>query len=49
LTSEVPTIGVCWDADRLDLTRVGIMPDPEFFSTAAGKEAVEILRTMFSE
>lgn len=33
-----PTIGVCWDADRLDLTRVGIIPNPELLSTKAGKE-----------
>lgn len=28
-----PTIGACWDADRLHLPRVGIDPDPERFST----------------
>lgn len=32
-----PTIGVCLDADRLDLPRVGIIPDPEFLSTSTGK------------
>ncbi len=32
------TIGTCWDADRLDLGRVGIVPDPAFMSTAFGKE-----------
>jgi uncharacterized protein len=34
------TIGVCWDADRLDLARVGITPSPLLLSTAAarGKE-----------
>ncbi|HNW92899.1 MAG TPA: hypothetical protein PKM88_08325 [bacterium] len=32
-----PTIGTCWDADRLDLGRVGIIPAPQFMSTAAGK------------
>jgi uncharacterized protein len=36
-TSDDPTIGCCWDADRLDLPRVSIEPDPEFMSTAAGK------------
>lgn len=36
--SDDPTIGVCWDADRLDLTRVGIMPDDKYLSTKAGKE-----------
>ncbi len=37
-TSDNPTIGVCWDADRLDLPRVGITPDPNLLSTKAGKE-----------
>ena len=35
LTSPDPTIGACWDADRLDLPRVGITPDPDLLSTAA--------------
>lgn len=35
--SANPTIGACWDADRLDLDRVGITPDPALLSTAAGK------------
>ena len=34
---EDPTIGVCLDADRLDLGRVGIMPDPELMSTVTAK------------
>lgn len=29
------TVGVCWDADRLDLWRCGITPDPRYLSTAA--------------
>jgi len=33
-----PTIGTCWDADRLDLGRVGVIPDPEFMSTDFGRE-----------
>ena len=32
------TIGTCLDADRLDLGRVGIVPDPRFMSTAYGRE-----------
>ena len=35
--SEDPTIATCWDADRLDLPRVGIAPDPLYFSTEEGK------------
>ncbi len=33
-----PTIGACWDADRLDLPRVGIRPDPAMLSTNAAKQ-----------
>ena len=33
-----PTIATCWDADRLDLGRVGIVPDPAYLSTAFGRE-----------
>src|SRR5262249_31574919 len=36
--SEDPTIGTCWDADRLDLGRVGLAPSAEFMSTAFGRE-----------
>ena len=28
----------CWDADRLDLSRVGIVPSEQFMSTKVGKE-----------
>ena len=28
-----PTIQVCWDADRLDLPRVGTRPRPKYFGT----------------
>lgn len=30
-----PTIQTCWDADRLDLGRVGIMPSPAYLSRQA--------------
>jgi uncharacterized protein len=36
--SNDPTIGTCWDADRLDLDRVCITPKPDFMSTDFGKE-----------
>lgn len=39
--SDDNTIGACWDADRLDLGRVGITPDPKFFSTEIGKVYAE--------
>ena len=32
------TVGVCFDADRLDLGRVGITPDPKFLNTAVARE-----------
>jgi uncharacterized protein len=31
------TIKCCWDADRLDLTRIGICPDPEMLNTESAK------------
>jgi uncharacterized protein len=37
-TSQDPTIGACWDADRLDLGRVGITPVPRYMSTSTGRE-----------
>lgn len=33
LVTHVPTIQACWDADRLDLPRVGIMPDPKLLGS----------------
>lgn len=33
------TVQVCWDADRLDLGRVGHMPDPERLCTPAARNA----------
>lgn len=32
-----PTIQTCWDADRLDLGRIGIEPDPRHLCTVAAK------------
>ncbi|MCB2041992.1 MAG: hypothetical protein KDH48_15080, partial [Rhodoferax sp.] len=34
------TVLTCWDADRLDLGRVGIRPLPERLCTAAAREPV---------
>jgi uncharacterized protein len=36
-----PTIATCWDADRLDLARVGLIPDPSFMSTTFGAEIAQ--------
>ncbi|HAL72243.1 MAG TPA: hypothetical protein DCP71_10770 [Verrucomicrobiales bacterium] len=33
-----PTIGTCWDADRLDLGRVGLIPHADYMSTRFGQE-----------
>jgi len=41
LTSDDPTIGCCWDADRLDLPRVGIRPERELMSTLLGQSLAE--------
>jgi uncharacterized protein len=38
LTTNDPTIGTCWDADRLDIGRVGMTPSPQYMSTEAGKD-----------
>jgi|TARA_B100001093_G_scaffold184735_1_gene177397 uncharacterized protein len=35
--SDDPTVGACWDSDRLDLGRVGIKPDPKLLSTERAK------------
>lgn len=35
--SDDDTIGTCFDADRLELTRVGILPDPKLMCTQEGK------------
>jgi uncharacterized protein len=35
--SDDPTIGSCWDADRLDLGRVGMIPNRRLMSTDFGK------------
>lgn len=37
LTSEDSTIGCCWDADRLELVRLGIKCNPAFMSTELGR------------
>lgn len=41
------TIGTCWDADRLDLGRIGIYPDSEYLSTHAAR-APEFIERAYS-
>ena len=38
LTAGDPTLQACWDADRLDLARVNIWPDPQRLCTAAARD-----------
>jgi uncharacterized protein len=42
LTLAHVTIQTCWDADRLDLGRIGIKPDPKFLCTDIAKKAETI-------
>ena len=37
-SSSNVTIQTCWDADRLDLGRVGIKPDPDRLCTEAARD-----------
>jgi uncharacterized protein len=37
-TTADPTIGCCWDADRLELSRLDIRPDARYLSTAAARD-----------
>lgn len=37
LTQGDLTVRVCWDADRLDLGRVGIIPNPDRLCTSEGR------------
>ena len=36
------TVQTCWDADRLDLGRIGITPDPRRLCTSAAKQPATI-------
>jgi uncharacterized protein len=47
LTSPDPTIGTCWDADRLDIGRVGITPCGHYMSTVAGKDVAALADPRF--
>ena len=41
-----PTVQACWDADRLDLGRVGIRPDPRFLCTKYARR-LEVLEASY--
>lgn len=34
------TVQICWDADRLDLGRCNIIPDPKYLCTESAKETI---------
>lgn len=38
LTTSNVTVQTCWDADRLDVGRVGIIPDPKYLCTTTAKD-----------
>jgi hypothetical protein len=40
--AEDPVVGCCWDADRLDLWRVGSAVDPDLLSTEAARRPERI-------
>ena len=42
LTQALVTVQTCWDADRLDLGRIGVRPDPCKLCTAAAKDPAMI-------
>ena len=45
-TSDDPTIGACWDADRLTLDRVEIPPEPLYISTPSVKADLQRFREL---
>jgi uncharacterized protein len=46
-TSPEPTIGTCWDADRLDIGRAGITPCAHYMRTVAGKDVAALADPSF--
>ncbi|MDP9256978.1 MAG: hypothetical protein M3Q31_10540, partial [Actinomycetota bacterium] len=43
-TTNDPTVGCCWDADRLDLRRLGVRPRARFLSTEAAQGRIKPAR-----
>jgi uncharacterized protein len=39
IVTRNPTVGTCWDADRLDLWRVGVAPNRKLLSTAGARSS----------
>ena len=46
-TRADPTVQSCWDADRLDLGRVGIRPNPRYLCTEAARSP-ELIRRAYA-
>lgn len=46
LTEAEMAVQVCWDADRLDLGRAGIVPDPQYLCTSVAQSADIIERAI---
>ena len=44
-TSDDPTIGLCWDADRLNLWRIGVTPQARFLSTVVARRESSLERS----
>jgi uncharacterized protein len=44
LISEDPIIGTIWDADRLDLSRLGIKINPELISTEKARQILTLMK-----
>ncbi len=42
------SVQACWDADRLDLGRVGIAPDPDLLCTGAARDLLRANRAWFA-
>ena len=46
MTEANITVQCCWDADRLDLGRVGIIPHPKYLCTQTAKDP-EVIRVAY--
>lgn len=44
--TECITVQTCWDSDRLDLARVGIIPDPYYLGTDRAKDPLMIAQAI---
>ena len=47
--SDNPTVAICWDADRLNLWRIGFEPSPNLLSTEAARRSILWARDLFDQ